>query len=225
MEKKTYIAVIGDLVASREMDPSRRNDLQGKLTTLFDSGRSEMTTGMASRPLMTLGDEFQVLYTSDAEGAEGALAFLTAVLEQARPAEVRIGIGIGPLSTALRELALGIDGPCFHRARGALEKSRRKGMPCLLDSGGGPVDGMWSMLASYALRQRHSWSDLQREAIELYKRAGAWNKVAGQLAISNAAVTLRHQAAGWSMYTMAWNALKAGLLHIMSIMEEPGEGS
>ena len=153
------------------------------------------------------------------------MAFLAEVLEQARPTSVRFGIGIGQLSTDLQESALGMDGPCFHRARSALKRTREMGMSCLLDSRCGPVDDMWSVLSTYALRQRYSWSDHQREAIELYNKTGAWNKVAGQLNISKAAVTLRHQAAGWSMYTKAWSAMKQGLLHALSIIEAGGEGS
>jgi len=146
------------------------------------------------------------------------------VLEQVRPTAVRCGLGLGPLTTALQEQALGMDGPCFHRARSALERCRSTGLLCQCDSGGGPQDGLWGTLTSYALQQRLDWTEAQREAITLYDELGAWNKVAAKLGVSPGAVSLRQQAAGWALYREARTALFAGLRQVVEMYDDDADG-
>jgi hypothetical protein len=207
----TYLALIGNLVASREMPPTRRAALQVRLEAHFAGIPATAGGGIAAQPVLTLGDEFQALLTADRPGSDATLDLLTAILELARPDEVRFGLGVGALSTGLKPQALGMDGPCFHRARAAIERTRSLDLLCQLETGDGANDRVWSMLAAYTLRQRTDWTDAQCEAIALYGELGAWNKVAERLGVSPAAVSLRQKAAGWSTYQLAWDALTAGL--------------
>ncbi len=214
MSDPAYIALIGDLVASRALKPDARGRLQAQLGRHFAAVRAETRTGFAAWPLVTIGDEFQALFPADAAGCRALLAFIPEVLDLARPTAVRFGLGLGALSTELREEALGMDGPCFHRARAALERARALDLPCQLDTQQGDAI-LWSTLASYVLRQRMSWTSAQAQAIALFEGGRSWKQVAEVLKISPSAVSLRQKAAGWSLYERASQALEKGLLELM----------
>ena len=216
MSNHMNIALIGDLVASRAMPENDRHELQDRLTAYLDAVHSDASAGIAARPLVTLGDEFQALFSADPAGVRRLLGLITDVLDLARPTSVRFGIGVGRLTTALREQTLGMDGPCFYRAREALQRTRASDLPCQLVFEGCDVEVLWSTLASYALRQRHDWTEPQREAISLFQKLGAWNKVAEALGVSPGAVSLRQQAAGWSIYRTAWSSLERGLIGMIA---------
>jgi hypothetical protein len=215
MAPDTYIALIGDLVDSRDLPVDSRHELQARLTAYLAAIPTGEATGAASQPLITLGDEFQALFHGTDPGAHASMALMASVIELARPTSVRFGLGIGPLTTALQEQALGMDGPCFHRARQALDRARGADLLCQLEHEGDAQEVLWSTLAAYATRQRSGWTEPQREAIELYEQLGAWNKVAARLGVSPSAISLRQQAAGWGLYRTAWEALLQGLADIV----------
>ena len=210
-----YIALIGDLVASRETAASDRRQIQARLTDHFAAIAMDARPGIAARPLVTLGDEFQALFRADPAGVIEVMELMPTVVELARPAVVRFGVGLGELTTELQPQALGIDGPCFHHARAALIRARDKDFLCQLATGAESPDQVWGALASYALRARSNWTEPQREAITLYEQLGAWNKVADALNVTRGAVSLRQRAAGWSAYRHAWTALEVELAQIV----------
>lgn len=215
MDEKAYIALIGDLVASRELKPDARGRLQARLGQHFAAVRAQARAGFAAWPLVTIGDEFQALFPADGAGCRALLTLIPELLDLANPTAVRFGLGLGTLSTELREEALGMDGPCFHRARAALERARALDLPCQLDTERGDAI-LWSTLASYVLRQRMGWTPAQAEAIALFEGERSWKQVAEELSITPSAVSLRQKAAGWSLYERARSALEMGLLELIS---------
>jgi len=227
MERPTYLALIGDLVASRKIPEALRYDLQDRLAAHLGSLTRARTTGVVARPLITIGDEFQALFSADGDGVRAAIALLESTLEIARPAHVRFGLGAGTLDTALREEALGMDGPCFHRARAAVELARGEALLCVLDLGGGQRQATWSALASYALGQRVDWTGPQHDAVVMYEKLGAWSRVADALGISRGAVSLRQRNARWILYSKGREALVADLAEALQSGEagQPKEAS
>lgn len=222
MTKQTsYVAVIGDLVESRKLDAPSRRAVQAHLKSHFLALATDPAVGLASQPLMTLGDEFQALFTADTAGAGATMEAMTAIVELARPTAVRFGVGIGPLITPLEPLALGMDGPCFHRARAALRRAHDDDLLCQLDTGDRVADGLWGALAAYCLRVRTDWTDAQREAIVLYQEFGAWSKVADALGVTRGAVSLRQRAAGWPLYHHAWLTLHEALAARLTEADSP----
>jgi len=192
-------AVIGDLVASRSLDPNVRRDVQARLRDHF-AGLVRSSGPIRSQPTITLGDGFQGLFSA-AEDPSAVVGFLTRVQELARPADVRFGIGIVPLTTDLTDVAIGMDGPCFHHAREAIEWSRREDLACGV-RGGDPLDAdMLSHLLSTLLRIRRQWSSEQREAIITYlglpEESRTWSAVADILGRTPSAITQRQQGAQW----------------------------
>lgn len=111
-----YLAIIGDFVESRSIGD--RAEFQRGLTSLFDS-LSHRNETVISPYTITLGDEFQAVYTS----ADGVFADLLTVFSEVYPQKTRIAVGVGTLSTDInRTSAIGMDGPAFHQARAALEQ-------------------------------------------------------------------------------------------------------
>jgi hypothetical protein len=215
MNEMAYIALIGDLVASRDLKPDARGLLQARLGRHFAAVKAEARAGFAAWPLVTIGDEFQALFAASEVGCRALLTLIPELLDLASPTAVRFGLGLGALSTEVREEALGMDGPCFHRARSALERARALDLPCQLDTEQGDAI-LWSTLASYALRQRLSWTPAQAEAIAHFEGGRSWKQVADELKITPSAVSLRQKAAGWALYERSWQALEKGLLELIS---------
>lgn len=110
-----YVAVIGDLVASREI--TNRAAFQRRLARLFVDVSSRRT-GIASPYTITLGDEFQALY----ENAEHLFVDLVTILAHLYPIRLRVALGVGELTTAINaQHAIGMDGPAFHGAREVMD--------------------------------------------------------------------------------------------------------
>jgi SatD family (SatD) len=114
----TMVAIVGDVIASR--DSRDREALQENMVTAMEVLNEEIP---AVQPLtMTVGDEFQGLY----ENLERAFfASLRLRLELANAADVRIGIGWGELTLAPVNPPFGQDGPCWWRAREAINEVKK----------------------------------------------------------------------------------------------------
>lgn len=135
------VAVIGDLVASREL--GARQAFQRRLAKVLEKAGAEGKT-LASPYTITLGDEFQAVY----RGAGGVLADIVAIMAEIHPVQARFALGVGELTTRLNPAqALGMDGPAFHRARETLTALKADGR--LLRIGGDPAEA-WA-LANYGL--------------------------------------------------------------------------
>ncbi|MDX1612578.1 MAG: SatD family protein, partial [Candidatus Thermoplasmatota archaeon] len=118
-----YVALIGDIRASRELED--RRGVQERLETALSEVNQRAGPALAARMVITAGDEFQGLFHGEAAAAN-ALAAMHHVANALHPVELAFGLGLGSLETALKAEAVGMDGPCFHRAREALEQ-RAKG--------------------------------------------------------------------------------------------------
>lgn len=114
-----YWAVIGDLARSRRI--RHRDEFQRRLETLMDQANCRFAAGLVSRWVITAGDEFQALYAHP-EGLVQAVHFLC---EEIWPQRARFGVGYGELATALKDEAVGMDGPAFYAARAALEEAKK----------------------------------------------------------------------------------------------------
>lgn len=207
--KKTesdFLAIIGDLAGSRRL-PDRsviQQRLEGALVRLNGS----LPAGaLASRFVITVGDEFQgMLRQPDAA--------LTALLhlEEAEPAiRIRYGIGWGSLATPLRRDAIGMDGPCFHHARGALMASKQHDRWAAV-RGFGPVedrvlDSMFAMLAAL----RTAWTEKQARTVALARAADTQKSVAEALAVSPSVVSEALKAAHWEAVREGEEGLRAAL--------------
>lgn len=115
-----FIALIGDIVKSRKIED--RNNLQLTLENLLIKANKDYQNYIASKFLITLGDEFQALLYPSAP----VYKIITYIVESMYPIQIRFGLGFGIISTPVKEIALGMDGPAFYMARKSLNIAHEK---------------------------------------------------------------------------------------------------
>ena len=182
-----FLAIIGDVVRSREL--RERGAIQGRLRDGIDRVNEVFAPQIASKFVLTIGDEFQGLL-KDVDEIVHLLAQLRTAIH---PIEQRIGIGVGLLDTTLEEVALGMDGPCFHRARNAIERAKVSGTSIEVET-----DNMDESFRIYSLLYsglRRGWTSRQREVFDLSMAGNPGKGIARKLGISPSAVSQHLRAA------------------------------
>ncbi len=187
MERATYVALIGDVVGSREVED--REGLQRRLRELISEVNRRFAQGIAARFILTVGDEFQGLLR-EADGMDELCALLRAWLD---PVEIRLGLGVGALATPLEPEAIGMDGPCFHRARAALSRAEERGSP--VEVGTGRDDGVFEIYGSLYGALRRGWTLRQRLAVDWTMAGLSGREVARRMGVQPSAVSQHLKAA------------------------------
>jgi hypothetical protein len=188
MKEKVYIAMIGDVVGSRAVKD--RSDLQNRLQRGLDRVNRESADSIAANLVLTVGNEFQGLLRSH-DGLQGIQSTLRV---SAFPQELRFGFGVGTLDTALRPHAIGMVGPCFHRARDAVQRAAAEGTLVEVELGKpAPVFEIYARLYSLI---RQGWTNRQRQVVDLSMSGMEGRQIAKQLEITPSAVSQRLTAAG-----------------------------
>ncbi|MEE1305821.1 MAG: SatD family protein [Agathobacter sp.] len=110
-----YFAIIGDIVCSKLIED--RLSVQKQLNSVLDKVNSEYAKEIASRFIITLGDEFQGLLSS----GENVVEIAKLIQNLMYPVKIRFGIGLGEIATDINpEMAIGADGPAYYYARDAI---------------------------------------------------------------------------------------------------------
>ena len=114
------IVLVGDLVASRRI--VERSAVQERLRACLRQLNSKKREGLVSPYTITLGDEFQAVFSTPDRLFRDALTVLIALY----PVEVRFSFAIGEISTAINtKQAIGMDGPAFHEARATIDRLKK----------------------------------------------------------------------------------------------------
>ncbi len=112
-----YLAVIGDIVASRRLP--ERGKFQRRLKASLQEVNRRRSRALASPYTLTLGDEFQALYCD----AGSVFSDMFALLAELAPVRARFAFAAGEIITPLnKEQSIGMDGPAFHHARAQLDR-------------------------------------------------------------------------------------------------------
>jgi DNA-binding CsgD family transcriptional regulator len=186
----TYCAIIGDIRRSRSLP--RRARVQQRFADAITAINREFKKEIASKFLLTLGDEFQGLLHS----VSGSYRLVCRFQDLMAPVEFSFGIGVGTLSTPLKPEALGMDGEVFHRARAALEKARKSKRDILYDLDSPSLD-LLNALVGLIGHERRRMTARQRQILRLMEETERQETVARRLRISQPAVSkvvssLRH---------------------------------
>lgn len=113
---------------------------------------------------------------------------------------IYLGVGAGQISTKLKNVALGMDGSAFYRAREALNVSINNNIN---------IQVRWpevisSQTLSYIFILFNefisSWTDNQREVIKLKQQGLSHTEIANRLGVSNAAVSDRVKRGRWKSF-------------------------
>lgn len=163
-----YIAVIGDLVRSRQL--AGRDDVQNQLKKILVEINETYEDELASSFIITLGDEFQGLL----QAPGSLLRILFEIKEELYPVKVRFGVGLGKITTEIDpSQSLGADGPAYHAARAMInevkreEKGKRARTTDIMVGRTVQDEALTAVNAGLTLMHfmEESWTDKQRENI------------------------------------------------------------
>lgn len=204
MSSRLYVAVIADVVGSRDLPPARRARLQAALRAELTAWnrRAAWRPYRAARFAVTAGDEVQGLLTTTTP-----LWAITHALRAALPeVDWIVACGRGPIATALAPTAPEVDGPCFHAARAALDAAKAERLVLAF---GGFADPRLGSLAAYYSALYWSWTRRQRRA------AHAWRSpehAPAERVVPSAVSHLRRR--------MAWPLVQTGDRMLQSVLEQ-----
>lgn len=155
----TFVALIGDIRGSRELDD--REKAQEEFERVVDGLNDHVAEdAIASRFTVTTGDEFQALLTNASAAIEAAVV----ASDRFHPAKLRFGVGRGGLDTAVNpNRAIGMDGPCFHRAREAVDSAKRDATWLRVAGWPNDLDERVNSLFDLVGCVREDWTDRQAE--------------------------------------------------------------
>lgn len=208
-----FVALIGDIRGSRELDD--RQEAQQAFNDVVELlNESIQDRAIASPFTVTTGDEFQVLMNEATAAVEASVL----ASDQFHPARLRFGIGRGRLDTEVNpDQAIGMDGPCFHRAREAIDAAREAG--AWLRVAGWPDDLARHANAMFDLLQciREDWTDRQAQFALALEEEGSQNAVAARYNVSKSTVSE-------SLSAGHVKVVRAGEQSLATLLEQPLTG-
>lgn len=180
-----FVALIGDIRGSRELDD--RKQAQEEFEAVVDSLNDTIPAdAMASRFTVTTGDEFQGLLTDGGAAVEAAVA----ASDRFHPLRLRFGLGRGALETEVNpEQAIGMDGPCFHRARAAIDSARADGAWLRVDGWPDGLDAHANAMFDLLGCVRENWTERQVQFARALQEEGVQNRVAERYDVSKSTVS------------------------------------
>jgi hypothetical protein len=180
-----FVALIGDIRGSRELDD--RKDVQQEFKRVVESLNDAIPThSIASQFTVTTGDEFQALLYDASDAVDAAVR----ASDQFHPARLRFGIGRGELDTEVnREQAIGMDGPCFHRARDAIKAAETNDAWVRVAGWPNGLDDRVNSLLELVQCVREDWTDRQAEFAVALAEEGSQKRVAERFDVSKSTVS------------------------------------
>lgn len=222
------IAVIGDLVGSREEPAAWRRELNKLVAGALGTLNRDLGPQLLAAPIVqTAGDEIQALFRGP-RGPVELIQRLTDFLHGRAERPIAFGLGCGTIFThdvpraprQLENVAL-VDGPAFHDARAALERVQKKRgwVACqgLGESGDLILDyifeSMWSI--------RSRWTALQSHRTVQMRELGVQKEVARQEGLSPSVVSEALKAASFSTILAGEEAARRALACFAGTTESP----
>ncbi len=211
IEEQQYIAIIGDIKGSKQSRD--RSELQKQLKTVLADINMQYSKDIASKFVITLGDEFQGLLSFGGH----IMDILTTIELRMHPALIRFGIGIGKITTEINpEMSLGADGPAYYNAREAitrLKEKEKKSKAALADTiillgEDEKCERLLNSLLSLLTVIKQGWTERQHEVIRDYlKHRDNQQAVAGRLGITQSSVQKSLSNANFFSYQEAVNTI------------------
>lgn len=188
---ENMIVLIGDVVASKELDKSEREQVQSALLTEFEN-INENSGSIVSPYTITLGDEFQALYRN----ASTLWQDCWAIMATLHPVRVRFSVSAGSIVTPVNEeSAIGMDGPAFYNARSGIEALKSSGHLFGVQIEGAaenPEKQARVDLVNYSLQllsgKMKSWKKIRYQVLVMLNRGMSVKNIAAELGISETAV-------------------------------------
>ena len=179
-----YLVIIGDIIKSRAL--SNRYEVQKTFQSVVSEAQTTYGGRLVSPITLTIGDEFQSVMQS----ASDLFKIVDELETQMLPVQLRHGFGIGTIDTDInREYSIGMDGPAFHKAREALEISRRQNKRyhfCYDDS---LIEQRINLLLSWMDAASRNWSPAKRKMLAYKEEGATQTKIARYVKMSQPAVS------------------------------------
>lgn len=215
-----FMAIIGDIVASRKLPGPQRKRTQSALIEFLAGLNSCFHERMAADFTIIRGDEFEALIRP--EGASDLIPeMIWTVTEQFPGVAFRFGIGLGTIDTEIGRDPRLVDGPAFHQARQAIQRAEEKHLLGGVFAGlGEDHDAILNGIARLLHYHRESWTKQQSRLVRLLRSDTRQINAAGHLGISRQAVSAYARKAGWEAYMegeTAWRkAIEAAVAPLAS---------
>ena len=213
-----YIAIIGDIVASKSIKD--RASAQEKLSLTLEKINEAYEPDIAAKFMITLGDEFQGLL----KNGTYAVDIVERIGRVLYPVQVLFGIGIGPITTSIDpERPLGADGPAYYHARAAvdtlkaLEHKRMEPRSDIRIGIEGDPDITEALNAIFSLNAalKSRWAARQREVVGMYlDGGGTQTQIAAQLGVHQSTVQKALAQANFYAYLKALRTVSGILSQI-----------
>ncbi|MFQ5863827.1 MAG: SatD family protein [bacterium] len=117
---QNYLAIIGDIVGSRSLNPAERAQVQKRFQAVLEGINKPFKDEIASLFLITTGDEAQGILRRP----NYCYQIIRKIQLELVPTELVFGLGYGPITTEIGEFAVGADGPAFYFARQSLNEAK-----------------------------------------------------------------------------------------------------
>jgi hypothetical protein len=193
VSREPYIAMIGDIKQSKNI--KNRGEVQRKLQRILSEINGKYESDIASKFVITLGDEFQGLLLS----GYNTMKILTEIERKIYPVQLRFGIGIGDVTTDInKEMSIGADGPAYYKAREAIDyiKSNEKKKLAVptdvrveADDDKKNTTYLLNTILSLMMGIKSSWSNRQREIIwDMLEHQDSQSAVASRFQIKQPAI-------------------------------------
>jgi hypothetical protein len=200
-----YTAVIGDMLASRTLQPRMRLRVQLKFNDLIAQLNFRYRDALVSEFTITLGDEFQCILSNPA-------VLPDLIWDLARVQDLprfRLGIGFGRIDTIIPPQAVNLDGPALHNARAAIEQAKTEktfgGVFCGFGETTDIVANGIARLLQFHLSKR---SPTQLRILDLLRAGNSQVEIAKIIRRTPQAVNARKTAAGWESWQAGEQALR-----------------
>ncbi len=170
LSERIYFVIISDIVNSRNID--NRLDVQEKYISLTDTLNRKYHPDIASKFVVTMGDEIQGLL----ENPKNIIAIIKEMSNTMYPNKLRFAIGVGTINTKIDfENSIRIDGNSYHRARLCIDKIKElnKKNPSTYNIMINSNNEVWDDLVNSNLMLcnalRSSWTQKQDMIVNMYE--------------------------------------------------------
>lgn len=219
MDKRLYLVIIADIIGSRKIED--RKAVQVKLEKTLDQINKSYRQAIASKFIITLGDEFQGVLRDGSVVME----IVSTIQREMYPTLFRFGIGVGTISIELQaDTSLGSDGAAFHLARDMVKEVKahegkragsKNNMLIGIESHQSTVALLNSIL-KLASALQGNWTERQREVIAtLEKYPGTQTEIAKRLGIVQSSVQKSLASSNFPLYKEAIDTVAKTLTAIM----------
>ena len=204
-ESRHCVAVIGDIVESKTIQPGLRLELQNQFRAEMERLNERYSDAVLANFIITTGDEFQVLLRT----ADVVPDIIWSVEYGLYPYKIRFGIGRGVLHTRLEPNAISMDGPVWYRARDAVERATRdRRLGGVFAGFEGSHDEVLTNLATLLRYLREEMTEKQMEVVDQLREGLTQLEVARNIGIDRTSVTRRATGAAWRTYQVGEEALR-----------------